>query len=240
MVKQTSSKKRLYSQKITQVLSWYEAVGLGSFPGRTTQIDKSWPFPYNLSGMRKAKLHVLHSRDEIAERVRWLGERISRDYEGRFPLLVGILKGSFVFLADLMRHLDVPVEVDFVRLASYGASMESSREVRLTKDLEISVEGRDVLVVEDIVDSGRTLKELLGELARRGPRSLRSCCLLDKRHRREVPLEIDYVGFVMNEGFVVGYGLDWAESYRHLPDICVVEPEGTPPEECEPGEGVKS
>lgn len=189
--------------------------------------------------MKKARLHVLHSRDEIAERVRWLGEQISRDYRGRFPLLVGILKGSFVFLADLVRHLDVPVEVDFVRLASYGASMESSKEVKLTKDLEIPVEGRDVLVVEDIVDSGRTLKELLGELARRGPSSLKSCCLLDKRHRREVPLEIDYVGFVMDEGFVVGYGLDWAESYRHLPDICVVEPEEASSEESDAGWGVK-
>ncbi len=205
----------------------------------TRQIDKSRPFPYNLSGMKKSRLHVLHSRDQIAERVRCLGEQISRDYEGRFPLLVGILKGSFVFLADLMRHLDVPVEVDFVRLASYGASMESSKEVKLTKDLEIPVEGRDVLVVEDIVDSGRTLKELLGELAKRGPRSLKSCCLLDKRHRREVPLEIDYVGFVMDEGFVVGYGLDWAESYRHLPDICVVEPEEESPEESDAGQGVK-
>lgn len=189
------------------------------------QIDKSGPFPYNLCGMKKARLHVLHSRDEIAERVRCLGERISQDYQGSFPLLVGILKGSFVFLADLMRQLDVPVEVDFVRLASYGNSMESGGEVKLTKDLEIPVAGRDVLVVEDIVDSGKTLKELLGELARRGPKSLRSCCLLDKRHRREVSLEIDYVGFVMDEGFVVGYGLDWAESYRHLPDICIVEPE---------------
>lgn len=209
-------------------------------PDNARQIDKSEPFPYNLCGMKKARLHVLHSRDEIAERVRCLGEHISRDYKGKFPLLVGILKGSFVFLADLMRHLDVPVEVDFVRLASYGTSMESSREVKLTKDLEIPVEGRDVLVVEDIVDSGRTLQELLGELARRGPRSLKSCCLLDKRHRREVPLEIDYVGFVMNDGFVVGYGLDWAESYRNLPDICIVEPEEEPSQGSDPGKGARS
>ena len=181
-------------------------------------------FLITLLGMNTARLHVLHSREEIAARVRCLGERISRDYKGKFPLLVGILKGSFVFLADLMRSLEIPVEVDFVRLASYGNSMESSGRVHLTKDLEISVRGRDVLVVEDIVDSGRTLHELMEELARRGPSSLKSCCLLDKRHRREVSLEIDYVGFVMDEGFVVGYGLDWAESYRHLPDICIVEP----------------
>lgn len=155
-------------------------------------------------------------------------------------MLVGILKGSFVFLADLIRNLDVPVEVDFVRMASYGASMESSGKVKFTKDLEIPLGGRDVLVVEDIVDSGRTLKELLCELARRGPRSIRSCCLLDKRHRREVPLEIDYVGFVMDEGFVVGYGLDWAESYRHLPDICVVEPGEGASDPLSPGRGDES
>ncbi len=203
----------------------------------TSQIDKSGPFPYNLCGMSNVTLHVLHSRDEIAERVRWLGKQISQDYQGKFPLLVGILKGSFVFLADLIRHLDLPVQVDFVRLASYGDSMESCGKVKLTKDLELPVEGRDVLVVEDIVDTGRTLKELLEELARRGPGSLRSCCLLDKRHRREVPLDIDYVGFVVHEGFLVGYGLDWAESYRHLPDICVVEPGTQSSEKAGPDKG---
>lgn len=189
--------------------------------------------------MKTATLHVLHSREEIASRVRWLGERISEDYRGNVPLLVGILKGAFVFLADLVRALSIQVEVDFVRLASYGDSMESSGTVRLSKDLEIPIQGRDVLVVEDIVDSGRTLHQLLHELARRSPRSLRTCCLLDKRHRREVPLQIDYVGFVMEKGFVVGYGLDWAEAYRHLPDLCIVEPGEKPPVEPGKSEGVR-
>ena len=154
---------------------------------------------------------------------------LSEDYRGSVPVLVGILKGAFVFLADLMRNLAVPVEVDFVRLASYGSGMESKGSVALTKDLETDIQGRDVLVVEDIVDSGRTLKELLEKLGRRNPRSIKTCALLDKRHRREVELHIDYVGFVMDDGFVVGYGLDWAEAFRYLPDICIVEPgEGSP------------
>lgn len=182
-----------------------------------------------LFDMGEVRLRVLHSREEIASRVRSLGEMISRDYRGTTPLLVGILKGAFVFLADLMRSLEIPVEVDFVRVASYGSSMESTGTICLTKDLEIPIEGRDVLVVEDIVDSGRTLKYLMEELERRGPKSLRCCCLLDKRHRREVDLKIDYVGFVMDEGFVVGYGLDWAEAYRYLPELCIVEQgEGVP------------
>lgn len=175
--------------------------------------------------MKDVRLRLLHSRQEISSKVEWLGRRISEDYRGSVPLVVGILKGAFVFLADLVRCMDIPVEIDFVRLASYAHSMETSRNVSITKDLEISVRDRDVLVVEDIVDSGYTLKFLLEELRGRGPRSLRSCCLIDKRHRREVDLEIDYVGFVMDEGFVVGYGLDWAEAYRHLPDLCVVETE---------------
>lgn len=175
--------------------------------------------------MKDVRLRLLHSRQEISSKVEWLGRRISEDYRGSVPLVVGILKGAFVFLADLVRCMDIPVEIDFVRLASYAHFMETSRNVSITKDLEISVRDRDVLVVEDIVDSGYTLKFLLEELRGRGPRSLRSCCLIDKRHRREVDLEIDYVGFVMDEGFVVGYGLDWAEAYRHLPDLCVVETE---------------
>lgn len=174
--------------------------------------------------MNTTTLQVLYSRDQIAERIRWLAQRISEDYRGEVLLLVGILKGAFVFLADLMRALELEVEVDFVRLSSYGLSMDSSREVRLSKDLEIPVKGRHVLVVEDIVDSGHTLSRLLEELAQREPLTLRTCCLLDKRQRREVPLQIDYVGFVMEEGFVVGYGLDWAEAYRHLPDLYIVEP----------------
>lgn len=154
-----------------------------------------------------------------------MAQEISSDYHGREPLLVGILKGAFVFLADLMRHMTLPIQVDFVRVASYGDSTESKGRITFTKDLETPVEGRDLLVVEDIVDSGRTLKYLLDHFRGRGARSVKCCALLDKRHRREVQISIDYVGFVMDEGFVVGYGLDWAEAFRHLPDICVVETE---------------
>jgi hypoxanthine phosphoribosyltransferase len=168
---------------------------------------------------------MLYPRDVIASRVSALAREISRDYEGTVPLLIGVLKGSFVFLADLMRELTIPSQVDFVRLASYGDSTECGGAITVTKDLEMSPAGRDLLVVEDIVDTGRTVEHLLKELRGRGPRSVKSCALLDKRHRREVQLMIDYVGFIMEEGFVVGYGLDWAETYRHLPDICVVEME---------------
>lgn len=186
-------------------------------------IDKPLFFPYKALKMNRHTLHILYSRDQIADRVRALAERISEDYEGRVPILVGILKGAVVFLSDLMRQLTTPIQLDFVRLASYGDSMESKGVISITKDLEMPVQGRDVLVVEDIVDSGRTLKYLLDDLRTRGARSVRCCVLLDKRHRREVEVAVDYVGFVMGEGFVVGYGLDWSEDFRHLPDICVVE-----------------
>jgi hypoxanthine phosphoribosyltransferase len=173
--------------------------------------------------MSAPTLQILHSRKEIEARVRFLAEQLSEDYREGVLLLVGVLKGAFVFLADLMRCLTIPAEVDFVRLASYGNAMESQGDVAFTKDLEMSIEGRDVLVVEDIVDSGRTLKQLLGDLQRRHPRSLKTCVLLDKRCRREVDIDIDYVGFVVEEGFLVGFGLDWAEAFRYLPDICIVE-----------------
>jgi len=139
--------------------------------------------------------------------------------------LVGVLKGAFVFVADLIRHLSIPVEVDFIRLASYGDTMES-QELRITKDLELPVRGRDVLVVEDIVDTGKTLRYLQDTLKRKGARTVSTCVLVDKRQRRQVEVAIDYVGFVVQEGFIVGYGLDYAESYRHLPDLCVVDRKG--------------
>jgi hypoxanthine phosphoribosyltransferase len=173
--------------------------------------------------MSAPSLHILHSRTDIEARVRCLAQQLSEDYRGRVPLLVGVLKGAFVFLADLMRCLTIPAEVDFVRLASYGDATESRGGVAFTKDLEVSIEGRDVLVVEDIVDSGQTLKLLLAELERRRPRSLRTCVLLDKKCRREVDIDVDYVGFAVEDGFVVGFGLDWAEAFRYLPDICIVE-----------------
>lgn len=168
-------------------------------------------------------VRLLFSREQIQEAVQRLGRQISSDYRGKRPLLIGVLKGAFVFLADLIRHLSIPVEVDFVRLSSYGAGKETSGVVKMGKDLEAEVRGRDVIVVEDIVDTGISLKFLLEELSSRGPSSLRVCALLDKKHRREVPVKVDYVGFEIERGFVVGYGIDYAERYRELPEIYVLD-----------------
>jgi hypoxanthine phosphoribosyltransferase len=173
--------------------------------------------------MNAPSLQVIYTKSEIASKIDSLAREISEDYLGSELILIGILKGAFVFLADLMRQLTVPVQVDFVRAASYGDTMESHGNICLTKDLELPIAGRDLLVVEDIVDSGRTLEFLLEDLRRRGPRSVKTCVLLDKRQRREIQFALDYVGFVLEEGFVVGYGLDCAESYRYLPDLCVVK-----------------
>ncbi|MGQ9688707.1 MAG: hypoxanthine phosphoribosyltransferase [Desulfobaccales bacterium] len=162
---------------------------------------------------------ILFSREQIAQKVQELAARISRDYAGKDLLLVGILKGAFIFMADLARALEFPVEVDFVRLASYGRGTETSGEVHITKDVELPVKGRHVLVVEDIVDAGLTLDFLLGHLASHQPASLRICCLIDKRERRQVEVPLDYVGFTVEKGFLVGYGLDWAEKFRTLPDV---------------------
>ena len=169
-------------------------------------------------------VQILYSQDQISERVSLLAQEIARDFQGGTPLLIGILKGAFVFLADLMRRMPIPVELDFIRVASYGDSMES-QGLKITKDIELSVEGRDVLIVEDIVDTGRTLKYLQKAFIERGARLVKTCVLVDKRQRREVEVSIDYVGFVIHEGFIVGYGLDYAESYRHLPDLCVLQME---------------
>jgi hypoxanthine phosphoribosyltransferase len=162
---------------------------------------------------------VLFSRRKIAQRVGELAAQISRDYTGQDLLLVGILKGAFVFLADLVRALEIPAQVDFVRLMSYGSSTETSGEVHITKDLELSVKDRHVLIVEDIVDAGLTLDFLLGHLASHSPASLKICCLIDKRERRQVEVPLDYVGFTVEKGFLVGYGLDCAEKFRTLPEV---------------------
>ena len=150
-----------------------------------------------------------------------LGEQISADYAGRSLLLVGVLKGAFFFLSDLMRQLDVPCEVDFMAVASYGSSTDSSGVVRILKDLDASIEGRDVLIVEDIVDSGLTLSYLLRTLKAREPASLEVCALLTKPERRKVDLPIRYVGFEIPNRFVIGYGLDHAERFRNLPYVAV-------------------
>ncbi|MGA8185950.1 MAG: hypoxanthine phosphoribosyltransferase [Terriglobia bacterium] len=165
---------------------------------------------------------VLLSRYEIEERVGVLAAAITKDYQGRTPHLVGILKGAWVFMADLIRHMDIDVTVDFLGITSYGSGTHSSGEVKITKDLDVSIEGREVLIVEDILDTGRTLKYLEEVLSVHQPHNLRVVTLLDKRSRRIVPVKADYVGFEIAEIFVVGYGLDFDQKYRQLPDIHVL------------------
>lgn len=166
---------------------------------------------------------ILFPRDLIATEVRRLGSEISKDYTGEEVMLVGVLKGSFLFIADLIRAISVPSVVDFVRLASYGSETSSSGIIEFRKDLEMSIRGRNVIIVEDIVDSGYTLECLYNKLLIREPRSLKICTLIDKRGRREVDIEADYVGITMDDGFIIGYGLDHNELYRNLPDIHLVE-----------------
>src|SRR5882672_6279009 len=170
--------------------------------------------------MRDAHIgEILVQPDELRSRVRELGEQISRDYEGKDLLLVGVLKGAVFFLSDLMRFIDIPVEVDFMAVASYGSATDSSGVVRILKDLDASIEGRDVLIVEDIVDSGLTLQYLMRNLGSRNPASLEVCALLTKPERRKVDLPTRYVGFEIPNRFVVGYGLDYAERHRNLPFV---------------------
>ncbi len=172
--------------------------------------------------MAEIKTEILFPKEVINKRVGELAAQISRDYDGRELLLVGILKGAFIFMADLIRGITVPCQVDFVRLASYGGGSQSSGKVRITKDLETRITGRDVLIVEDIVDTGFTLSYFVKVLCEREPASLRVCAFLDKKERRQVPFEADYVGFTIPDGFVVGYGLDFNENFRFFPDVCVL------------------
>jgi hypoxanthine phosphoribosyltransferase len=166
---------------------------------------------------------ILISREDLQRRVAELGAEVSADYDGRDLVLVGVLRGAFVFLADLMRHLTVPHEVDFMAVSSYGSSTDSSGVVRILKDLDGSITGRDVLIVEDIIDSGLTLQYLLRNLKAREPRSLEVCALLTKPGRRRVELPTRYVGFEIPNRFVVGYGLDHAQRHRNLNHIAVLE-----------------
>jgi hypoxanthine phosphoribosyltransferase len=168
---------------------------------------------------------ILVQRDELAHRVRELAEEVSRDYAGRELLLICVLKGAVFFLSDLMRHLDVRCELDFMAVSSYGSSTDSSGVVRILKDLDAPIEGRDVLIVEDIVDSGLTLSYLFRMLRARDPATLEVCALLTKPERREVDLPIRYVGFEIPNRFAIGYGLDHAERYRNLPYVAVLEEE---------------
>jgi hypoxanthine phosphoribosyltransferase len=167
---------------------------------------------------------ILLTQDQIQARVAELGAQLAADYADRFPVLVSVLKGSIVFLADLVRSMPVPVSIDLMELSSYGASTESSGQVRILKDLSGPIKGRDVLVVEDIIDTGLTLNYLLKYLHDRGPRTVRICCLLDKPARRLTEIEIAYRGFSIPDRFVIGYGLDYDERYRNLPYIGVLRP----------------
>jgi hypoxanthine phosphoribosyltransferase len=169
---------------------------------------------------------ILVQPDELEHRVRELGAEISRDYEGRDLLLIGVLKGAVFFLADLMRHIEVPCEVDFMAVSSYGSSTDTSGVVRILKDLDAPLEGRHVLIVEDIVDSGLTLQYLMRTLETRGPASLEVCALLTKPERRVVETPARYVGFEIPDKFAIGYGLDYAERYRNLPYVATLQLEG--------------
>jgi hypoxanthine phosphoribosyltransferase len=169
------------------------------------------------------QLKILISRDEIAEAVNRLAREIERDYRDKQPLLIGVLKGSFMFMADLIRQLDLPLELDFVRLSSYDTARESSGKVKVVRGMKMPVKGRDMLVVEDIVDTGITISFLLDYLKSKQPASLKICTLTDKPSRRRVPVPIDYRGFTVPNRFIVGYGLDLNQRFRNLPDIYTLE-----------------
>jgi hypoxanthine phosphoribosyltransferase len=154
------------------------------------------------------------SRAEIQKKVKGLAGRISRDYRGKEIVLIGVLKGAFMFLADLVRELAVPTQIAFIRLASYGSGTSTTGRIRITKDIELDIHGRHVLIVEDIVDSGLTIAYLSSHLKQRRPESIRICALIDKRERRKVQVQVDYAGHVVDHGFLVGYGLDYDEKYR--------------------------
>lgn len=166
---------------------------------------------------------VLLSEEEIEARVKELGKEITKDYEGKNLLVVGILKGAVIFMAELCKHIDLPIMIDFMAVSSYGSSTESTGEVKIIKDLDFSVEGKDVLIVEDIIDTGLTLSYLSEILKKRGANSVRIATLLDKPDRRNIEVKVDYLGFSIPDEFVVGYGLDYAELYRNLPYIAAIK-----------------
>ncbi len=167
---------------------------------------------------------VLYSEEELSARVRELGAQITKDYEGKSPLLVGVLKGSFVFMADLVRAIDLPCELDFMVVSSYGSGTKTTGAVQIIKDLQVDIAGRDIIVIEDILDSGMTLSYLSGILSERGAASIKICTLLDKPARRVADVTPAYKGFTIDDKFIVGYGLDYAEKYRNLPFIGVLDP----------------
>lgn len=175
--------------------------------------------------MDKDILKIMISEEEIAQKVKEIGRRITEDYKGRDLLIVGILKGCMLFLSDLVREIKLPISMDFMVVSSYGSATKSSGVVRIIKDLEREIEDKDVLIIEDIVDTGLTLSYLMENLKTRNPRSVKVCSLLDKPERRKAAVDIGYTGFIIPDEFVVGYGLDYSEIYRNLPFVCVLKPE---------------
>ncbi|MGI6004244.1 MAG: hypoxanthine phosphoribosyltransferase [Christensenellales bacterium] len=167
---------------------------------------------------------ILIAKEDVQKRVAELGAQLTKDYQGKNLLVLGILKGAVIFYSDLVRSIDLPLQMDFIGISSYGAGTKSTGAVKFLKDTDQPIEGLDVLVVEDIVDTGLTLNYLLENLSARKPASLKTCCLLDKPQRREVVIEADYVGFKIPNEFVVGYGLDYNGLYRNIPDIGVLSP----------------
>lgn len=163
------------------------------------------------------------SKEQIQEKVAELAAQISKDYAGTEPVLIGVLNGAFIFLADLVRSVTIPHQIDFIRVASYGRSDSSSGTIRLTKDVELDLTGKHVLLVEDIIDTGTTLAWLTEKFTDKKTASVRICTLIDKKERRCSDVKIDYIGFSLERGFLVGYGLDYAEQYRYLPEICTLE-----------------
>ena len=168
---------------------------------------------------------IFFTEEQLAERVKELGQQISKDYQGLNPIFIGVLKGSFVFMADLMRSIDVDCSIDFMAVSSYGSGTKTTGAVKITKDLSHDIENRHVIIVEDILDSGLTLNYLRSYLEVRQPLSIKICTLMDKPARREAPISADYVGFDCPDAYIVGYGLDYAEKYRNLPYIGVLKPE---------------
>lgn len=175
--------------------------------------------------MMKDIEEVLVSREQISEMVKRLGRRISEDYAGKELVLVGVLKGGFIFLADLMREISIPVDMDFIAVSSYGESTRSSGVVRIIKDIDLDVVGKHVLIVEDLVDTGLTLRHLKDLFNTRGPKSVKICTAFDKPSRRKVEIEVEYNGIEVPDKFIVGYGLDYAGRYRNLPDVCTLREE---------------
>ncbi len=175
--------------------------------------------------MRNDIDHILYDEAVITEKVKELGASISEDYAGKSPFLIGILKGCFVFMADLAREITLPCDIDFMAVSSYGSGTSTTGAVKITKDLNRDIEGRDVLIIEDILDSGVTLSYLKAYLSNRNPASIKICTLMDKPARRKADITADYTGFVCPDEFVVGYGLDYDEKYRNLPYIGVLKPE---------------